>query len=711
MGKPLGDPGKAAGPALLPAFAVCPSGLETACLREIQALGIAEAGIGKGGVQLRATATELARLNLWCRVPTRILLLLDQVKLRSADDLLSATQKIPWEQWITPTQTFRVDANQGKPPKFPLSLAFAALRVKDGLCDRMRETKGMRPSVDTRSPTHRVWVYIDGEKATISIDLSGEPLFKRGWRLGKGEAPLRENLAAALVAMAQESMGTPLLRGAEGGANAGSEGSPDGGSVGGADGRALLDPMCGSGTLLIEAVAAWAGLAPGFNPIDHRRFSLEDFGPGSPFGRVAMAELRRECMHAWQAAGQKVLPCRVEGRDLDARMVTTAQSNAERALPPHLAAQLRWSIADFATAPPPAPAGVVICNPPYGERLEDTQGPRSMSEAMKQRYVGWTFWLLSDDLKFDSALRLKASQRIPCFNGDLECRWMRFDMVEGSARATPEGSARATSEGSARSDAADPIGSTAEAVQTAGQRLAEVRGAIAQAAAQHGVAPARIELMAVSKTFGPDRVAELLVCGQHHFGENYVQEGVEKIEALSAHRSELVWHFIGPIQSNKTRAVAEHFDWVHSIDRLKIAERLQEQRPAELPPLKVCLQINLDDEESKSGVPVREAEELLAELVLMPRLSLQGLMVIPAPREDLAAQTAAFVQVVRLREQLVARLGPLGVELPWLSMGMSADYPAAIAALASGEASARLMVRVGTALFGARSPRAAQHQN
>lgn len=208
--------------------------------------------------------------------------------------------------------------------------------------------------------------------------------------------------------------------------------------------------------------------------------------------------------------------------------------------------------------------------------------------------------------------------------------------------------------------------------------------------------PAGVELLAVSKTFPADAVREALAGGQAAFGENYVQEGVAKIEALADVRTQLVWHCIGPLQSNKTRVVAEHFDWVHSIDRLKIAERLSEQRPDALPPLQVCLQVNVDGGANKSGVSAEEALALAQAVASLPRLRLRGLMAIPEPAADFDAQRALFLRARAVYD----RIRDSGIALDTLSLGMSADLEAAIAAGST-------MVRVGTAIFGGRPKPAA----
>jgi pyridoxal phosphate enzyme (YggS family) len=225
------------------------------------------------------------------------------------------------------------------------------------------------------------------------------------------------------------------------------------------------------------------------------------------------------------------------------------------------------------------------------------------------------------------------------------------------------------------------------------QNLQAVRQRITDAAnsAQrdvHGV-----ELLAVSKTFGADAVIAAAEAGQGAFGENYLQEALEKIAEVKATRPdlELEWHFIGPIQSNKTRPIAEHFDWVHSVDRLKIAQRLSEQRPATLPPLNVCLQVNISGEASKSGVLPAETLAVAQAIAALPRLQLRGLMAIPEAVGDAEQQRLPFRQMHALLDQLRAE----GLKLDTLSMGMSGDMAAAIAEGAT-------IVRIGSAIFGTR---------
>jgi PLP dependent protein len=222
-------------------------------------------------------------------------------------------------------------------------------------------------------------------------------------------------------------------------------------------------------------------------------------------------------------------------------------------------------------------------------------------------------------------------------------------------------------------------------------KLQQVRSRIAAACA-HAQRPVQsVTLLAVTKTFGPQALRDAFAAGQRAFGENYVQEALEKIEATADLRGRTEWHLIGPLQSNKTRVVAAHFDWVHSIDRLKLAQRLSEQRPGELPPLQVCLQINISGETSKSGVAPDEALALARQVDALPRLRLRGLMSIPQLAADHEAQRAPHRALARLLYELNAA----GLALDTLSMGMSGDLEAAIEEGAT-------IVRVGSAIFGAR---------
>ena len=230
-------------------------------------------------------------------------------------------------------------------------------------------------------------------------------------------------------------------------------------------------------------------------------------------------------------------------------------------------------------------------------------------------------------------------------------------------------------------------------MSTIEQNLQAVRDAIAQAALEARRAPDAVTLLAVSKTFGADAVLAAARAGQTAFGENYLQEALDKIAAvkLALPQGALAWHFIGPIQSNKTRPIAEHFDWVHTVEREKIAARLSEQRPAGLPDLNICLQVNISGEASKSGVAPADLPALAHAVAQLPRLRLRGLMAIPEPETEITLQRAAFAQLRALYEQLNAD----GLALDTLSMGMSADLRAAVLEGAT-------IVRVGSAIFGSR---------
>jgi pyridoxal phosphate enzyme (YggS family) len=219
--------------------------------------------------------------------------------------------------------------------------------------------------------------------------------------------------------------------------------------------------------------------------------------------------------------------------------------------------------------------------------------------------------------------------------------------------------------------------------------LQAVRRAILQALHSAGRGAADVKLLAVSKTFPAQAVREAFAAGQHDFGESYVQEALSKMTTLLD--LDIVWHFIGPVQSNKTRDIAENFAWVHSVDRFKIAQRLSEQRPTDKPPLNICLQVNVSGEASKSGVTPQEVVGLAREVSKLPRLKLRGLMAIPAPADDEAAQRKPFAQL----HQLAQETGEQGIVLDTLSMGMSHDFVAAIKDGAT-------IIRIGTAIFGKR---------
>ena len=391
-------------------------------MRELQAMpGFVSVSKGRGGASFSAPAQAIARANIWARIPTRLLVRAGQGRFRSPEDIRAIATKITWESWFTFRQTLRIDLAVGREPMLekPLARNFATLLVKDGICDRFRATRGERPSIDTTHPDIRVWAFIDQNELTLYLDTSGEPLFKRGWRQSKGEAPLRENLAAALVALTDW------------------------------DGRSpVMDPFCGSGTLLIEAMQQALRLPAGYLAQSPRAFAAEHFHAQSPMGQVNWQALRAEAKEAIDRAAEsiarpsigvgKIEVPRMQGSDIDPKMVEVAKQNARRALPAAAADRIEWQSAAFETLTPIASQGLLITNPPYGKRLEQpgeaAAFERSLGETLKRAFAGWQAWVLSDDLKLDSGMRLKASRRVPVFNGDIECRWMRFDMVAGSNR-------------------------------------------------------------------------------------------------------------------------------------------------------------------------------------------------------------------------------------------------------------------------------------
>lgn len=227
------------------------------------------------------------------------------------------------------------------------------------------------------------------------------------------------------------------------------------------------------------------------------------------------------------------------------------------------------------------------------------------------------------------------------------------------------------------------------------QNLQAITATIVAAAQESGRSPQDVRLLAVSKTFGPEAVLEAVQAGQRAFGENYLQEALDKMAALRAQpmvaTTRLEWHFIGPIQSNKTRPIATSFQWVHTVERLKIAQRLSEQRPSELGPLDICLQVNISGEATKSGVKPEELEGLAKAVVQLPNLRLRGLMAIPEPQADPALQRAPFARLRALAQDLIKA----GIHLDTLSMGMSGDLQSAVLEGAT-------IVRIGSAIFGAR---------
>jgi putative N6-adenine-specific DNA methylase len=358
--------------------------------------------VGRAGVGLRGDWDTVLRLNLHSRIAQRVLLRLWEGPYRSEDDLYAAAAEIAWEDWFTPRHTLKVEVTAQRSPL--RSLHFAGLRIKDAVCDRLRARRGARPSVDTAQPDVRVYAHLSADTLTLSLDTSGEPLFKRGWRIDKGDAPLKETLAAAMIA-------------ATGWTGTDADGAP----------VPLFDPCCGSGTLVIEAAQIALGLAPG----RQRRFAFERLLPHDPARWAAV----REQAGAGERQWPKDAPPVAYGSDVSFRMVDFARRNAERA---GVGAAVEFRGGDALQRLPPSPRpGVLLLNPPYGERIEAAGvagglGADVFYERLaahwKTHFGGWTAWVLTPDRELPRRLRLQASRRVPLFNGPIECRLLRFDL-------------------------------------------------------------------------------------------------------------------------------------------------------------------------------------------------------------------------------------------------------------------------------------------
>ena len=411
-----------------PFFLPCAAGVEALLAAEVQRV-LPEAVVHtlRGGVALDGGPTNVMVLNLESRLAQRVLVEVAEGPYRDEQALYDLAASVDWGQWITPQHTLRVDTTAHRSPL--RSLNFAALRIKDAVCDHLREATGERPSVDIRSPDLALVLHVGEERAALYVDTSGEPLFKRGWREDKGDAPLKETLAAAMLAAA------------------GWQGRPDAGG-------ALHDPCCGSGTIAIEAAQIACGIAPGLK----RRFAFERL---LPFATPEMrAELQRLRSHAQARIHASAVP--IYASDVSFRMVDFARRNAQRA---GVEAAITFNGGDALERPAPElPAdlpGTLMLNPPYGERIEvagkaapsamprvadDEPGNKALPDdffarlsahwkrAYTQHPAGWTAHVLSPDMKLPGAMRLKESRRTPMWNGPIECRLFRFDLVAGAMR-------------------------------------------------------------------------------------------------------------------------------------------------------------------------------------------------------------------------------------------------------------------------------------
>jgi putative N6-adenine-specific DNA methylase len=380
-------------------FAVCPRGLQDLLAAELQACGATKVAPGPGGAGFDGSLATAYAVNLQSRLASRVLWRLAGGSYRDESDLYELARSVAWEEHFKPSQTLRVDVTATRSPL--RSLQFATLRVKDAIADRMRERCGERPSVDRAVPDVQVVAHLAQQRADLYLDLSGEPLFKRGWRLEKGEAPLKENLAAGLLACAGW---TPAV--------------------------ALHDPFCGSGTIPIEAACIATRRAPGLA----RHFAFEKL-----LGFDARA-WRQILVQAREAVDERA-PFRISGSDISTRVVQTALANAQRAgLAGSIqAGSLGFSAGDARTAPAPAASGLIVTNPPYGVQSEPKSATVArlmgdLGDQLKQGYAGWDAWLLSADRDLPAQLKLKEARRTVLFNGPIECRFYRFELVAGSYR-------------------------------------------------------------------------------------------------------------------------------------------------------------------------------------------------------------------------------------------------------------------------------------
>lgn len=396
-------------------FCPCPRGMEAALADELNEIGADYSPTLKvhnqvpGGVHCSGSLADAMRINLHSRLASRVLMRVAHAGYLNENDVYDLALAQTWEDWFEVHHTIRIDVTAIKSPL--KSLEFTTLKIKDAICDRFRDLCGKRPSVDTREPDMRVFAFIDARNVTLYLDTSGEALFKRGWRLDTGDAPLRENLAAGLLRVS-----------------------------GWKPGDVLFDPMCGSGTILAEAAQMLAGIPPGAR----RRFAFEKFNAfdGDEW-RAVKGSVRPRALPASPT---------IFGSDISGDMVAMTRANLQRAGIP-FEVPLKQIEAQEVKPPTEIP-GYVVTNPPYGERIgvrgDSTVPEDDMATAffsafgttLKQRFAGWKVFLFTADLGLPRLLRLKEARKTPFFNGAIECRLFRFDMVAGFNRreeAKPKG--------------------------------------------------------------------------------------------------------------------------------------------------------------------------------------------------------------------------------------------------------------------------------
>lgn len=374
-------------------FATCPRGLEAQLVEELTAVGASQAEAVAGGVGFSGTWETCYRANLWSRLATRILWRVAQGPYRREEDIYRLAHDVPWHDRFSVRRTLRVYMTAIRCPL--KSLDFITLRIKDAVCDRFRAETGERPSVDTAGPDVRIHAFLSDREATLYLDTSGEPLYKRGFKYASVEAPLKENLAAGILRLAGWQPGTPLL-----------------------------DPMCGSGTFLLEAALMAHDVAPGL---------ARKFG----FFRLANfdAALWQKLLTEAETRMKPAAPQPIFGSDISQDQLERARQNLAAA---GMHESVTLELADLLLRSPPAPEGVLVANPPYGVRLEETEQLAAfypqLGDALKRRFAGWRCYFISADPQMPKLIGLKASRRTPLFNGALECRLLEYKIVSGQMR-------------------------------------------------------------------------------------------------------------------------------------------------------------------------------------------------------------------------------------------------------------------------------------
>jgi putative N6-adenine-specific DNA methylase len=374
-------------------FATCPRGLELLLAEELRQLQAEKIHAVGGGVEFGGDFFLCHRVNLESRIASRVLWQVTTARYRNEDDIYRAAYALPWTDWFEPVRSIRVDVSATKSPL--TSLNFVTLKIKDAVCDKIRQLAGHRPSVDTRAPDIPIQGHLTDRDLTLYLDTTGEPLFKRGQRLATIEAPLRENLAAGILLLAGWVPGIPLL-----------------------------DPMCGSGTILMEAAHLALDIAPGLG----RPFAFEKF-------KNFEARRWREFLQKTADRQKPKVPLPIYGSDLSGDALKAARANLMAHGLEQVVSLKRANVLEISA---PAKAGVIVTNPPYGVRLGERQAlaefyPK-LGDVLKKEFSGWRAYLLSADMQLPKLIRLAASKRTPLYNGALECRLFEYKMVQGGMR-------------------------------------------------------------------------------------------------------------------------------------------------------------------------------------------------------------------------------------------------------------------------------------